>query len=108
MNTVSMETLSSNTVITEDTKDVVTMEATDHNLDVLQILHLIIASSGIITNLIVVVVFLKDEKLRRKAPNICIINQVGSNIFLTHNRVFAISYIRFSLILQPPGKSLEK
>ena len=45
--------------------------------DVMEILQIIIASSGIITNLTVVVVFLNDKKLRRKTPNICIINQVG-------------------------------
>ena len=45
--------------------------------DVMDILQIIIASSGIITNLTVVIVFLNDKKLRRKTPNICIINQVG-------------------------------
>ena len=45
--------------------------------DVTEILQMIIASSGIITNLTVVIVFLNDKKLRRKTPNICIINQVG-------------------------------
>ena len=36
----------------------------------------IIASVGIITNLTVIVVFLNHKKLRRKIPNIFIINQV--------------------------------
>ena len=45
--------------------------------DVMEILQITITSSGIITNLIVVIVFLNDKKLRRKTPNICIINQVG-------------------------------
>ena len=45
--------------------------------DVMEILQMVIASSGIITNLTVVIVFLNDKKLRRKTPNICIINQVG-------------------------------
>ena len=44
--------------------------------DVLQIIQAIIASCGIITNLIVVVVFLTSKNLRRKIPNMCIINQV--------------------------------
>ena len=79
MSVVSMETITGNRLITEDDKDVVTMAPTDNTLDVLQILHLIISSSGIFTNLIVVVVFLNDQKLRRKTPNICIINQVGRN-----------------------------
>ena len=50
--------------------------------DVMKILQLVIASLGIITNLIVVVVFLNHKKLRRKIPNICIINQVSEIICL--------------------------
>ena len=42
----------------------------------MKIVQVIIASMGVITNIIVVIVFLKDRKLRRKIPNICIINQV--------------------------------
>ena len=45
--------------------------------DVMKILQLVIASLGVTTNLIVVVVFLNHKKLRRKIPNICIINQVS-------------------------------
>ena len=48
------------------------------NLDIMQILQLVIASLGITTNLIVVVLFLNHKKLRRKIPNICIINQVSA------------------------------
>ena len=47
------------------------------NFDIMQILQLVIASLGITTNLIVVVVFLNHKKLRKKIPNICIINQVS-------------------------------
>ena len=43
----------------------------------MKIVQVIIASMGVITNIIVVIVFLNDRKLRRKIPNICIINQVG-------------------------------
>ena len=43
----------------------------------MKIIQVIIASMGVITNIIVVIVFLNDRKLRRKIPNICIINQVG-------------------------------
>ena len=43
----------------------------------MKILQLVIASLGVTTNLIVVVVFLNHKKLRRKIPNICIINQVS-------------------------------
>ena len=46
-------------------------------INVMNILQIIIASLGITTNLIVVVVFLNHKKLRRKIPNICIINQVS-------------------------------
>ena len=46
------------------------------HFDIMKILQLVIASLGITTNLIVVVVFLNHKKLRRKIPNICIINQV--------------------------------
>ena len=42
------------------------------------IVHSIIASFGMLTNLTVIVVFLNHRKLRRKVPNICIINQVSS------------------------------
>ena len=38
----------------------------------------VIACLGVITNIVVVIVFLNDRKLRRKIPNICIINQVCS------------------------------
>ena len=46
------------------------------NFDAMKIIQIIIACIGIITNIIVVIVFLNDKKLRRKIPNICIINQV--------------------------------
>ena len=45
--------------------------------DVMKILQVIIASLGITANSIVVFVFLNHKKLRRKLPNICIINQVS-------------------------------
>ena len=42
----------------------------------MKILQITIASMGMVTNLVVVIVFLNDRKLRRKIPDICIINQV--------------------------------
>ena len=45
-------------------------------MDIMKILQTAITSMGIVTNLIVVTVFVNDRKLRRKIPNICIINQV--------------------------------
>ena len=50
------------------------------SFDVMKVIQFVIASLGITTNLIVVVVFLNHKKLRRKIPNICIINQVSSII----------------------------
>ena len=44
--------------------------------DVMMILSSTIASLGIISNLTVVVAFLRNKKLRIKIPNIFIINQV--------------------------------
>ena len=48
----------------------------------MKILKLVIASLGIITNFFVVVVFLNHKKLRRKIPNICIINQVSATTYI--------------------------
>ena len=50
----------------------------DHSgkFNAMKIVILVIACVGIITNAVVVIVFLNDRKLRRKIPNICIINQV--------------------------------
>ena len=41
------------------------------------ITHCTISSVGIVTNVTVIIVFLNDKKLRKKIPNIFIINQVG-------------------------------
>ena len=40
----------------------------------MKIVIVVIACVGVTTNLIVVIAFLNDKKLRRKIPNICIIN----------------------------------
>ena len=45
--------------------------------DTMVIVHSIIASVGIVTNLTVVIVFMNHKKLKHKIPNICIINQVS-------------------------------
>ena len=58
----------------------ITMENSQNDskgFDIMQILQLVIANLGITTNLIVIIVFLNHKKLRRKIPNICIINQVS-------------------------------
>ena len=54
-----------------------TAEDTSTGTNTMGIVHSVIACVGIVTNLTVAVVILNDRKLRRKVPNICIINQVG-------------------------------
>ena len=53
--------------------------------DVMMILQSIIASVGVLVNLLVVVVFLINKTLTCKIPNIFIINQVG-HLFLFTNK----------------------
>ena len=62
----------------DNVTDVIDSEDDSGKFNGLKILQLVIASMGVITNIIVVIVFLNDRKLRRKIPNICIINQVGT------------------------------
>ena len=75
MDTVTAHAVSTATV----TKEMVTTEETSASggYDVMKILQVIIACLGVFTNLIVVVVFLNNKQMRRKIPNICIINQVS-------------------------------
>ena len=65
-------------------------------LNAMKIVILVIACTGVVTNIIVVIVFLKERKLRRKIPNICIINQVG--IFL--NFFFKLNNTKVPLIFK--------
>ena len=51
-------------------------------LNIIHILQCTIASVGIVANFTVVVAFLKNRKLRRKIPNIFIINQVKQFCYL--------------------------
>ena len=46
-------------------------------VDTMKLIHSIIASVGIVTNLTVVIAFLNHKKLRKKIPNICIVHQVS-------------------------------
>ena len=62
----------------ENVTDVMNNEDNSGKFNTMKVLQIIIASSGIITNITVVVVFANDRTMRRKIPNICIINQVGS------------------------------
>ena len=67
--------------------DNVTFLPTDKSLDEPMeentfITHCTISSIGIVTNFIVIIVFLNDKKLRKKIPNIFIINQV--RVFLNN------------------------
>ena len=50
--------------------------------DTMMIVHSIIATVGIVTNLTVVIVFLNHKKLKHKIPNICIIHQVCLLLYL--------------------------
>ena len=70
MDNITMDAVTMNTVAMGDVEG-------STGYDAMEILQIMIASSGIITNLTVVIVFLNDKKLRRKTPNICIINQVS-------------------------------
>ena len=65
----------------DNVTDVIDSEDDSGKFNALKILQLVIASMGVITNLIVVIVFVNDRKLRRKIPNICIINQVCIFLF---------------------------
>ena len=65
-------------------------------LNAMKIVILVIACTGVVTNLIVIIVFLNDRKLRRKIPNICIINQVC--IFL--NFFFKLNNTKVPLIFK--------
>ena len=60
----------------ENVTDVINNEDDTRKFNAMKILQLVIASTGLITNNIVIIVFLNDRKMRRKIPNICIINQV--------------------------------
>ena len=50
---------------------------TSNEFDVMMILQMLIASIGIIANFTVVFAFLNHKQLRRKVPNMFIINQVS-------------------------------
>ena len=80
-----MDTLTIHAVSTAMvTKETVTMGEMNASggYDVMKILQVVIACLGVFTNLIVVVVFLNNKQMRRKIPNICIINQVSTLLFL--------------------------
>ena len=51
---------------------------------IIMITTIAIASLGMISNLIVIVAFLNDKKLRKKIPNMFIINQVGKFCLLSY------------------------
>ena len=73
---------------------VVTINSTSNNLKTgnsrtqsIRLIQTSIASVGIVANLTIIVVFLNHKKLRRKIPNIFIINQVRINYIITHPRM---------------------
>ena len=82
----------------DNVTDVIDSEDDSAKFNGLKILQLIIASMGVITNIIVVIVFLNDRKLRRKIPNICIINQVGYSYFFTSSKLKCMKLRGFTLL----------
>ena len=61
-----------------NSSDIATIPSSTAHYNIMTIVQSSIASIGIISNFIVVIAFLNDRKLRRKIPNIFIINQVSS------------------------------
>ena len=59
---------------------------TSDKIDVMMTLHSLIASVGIVANITVVIAFVNHRKLRRKIPNIFIINQVGNEDFVSTSK----------------------
>ena len=77
--------------VTEDVDKNITLNSTDiitksKNFNIVQILQCTIASVGIVANLMVVIAFLRNKKLRHKIPNIFIINQVRFINVLLHTK----------------------
>ena len=65
------------------------------NFDLMEILSIIIASVGITSNFTVIIVFLRDKKLRIKIPNILIIHQVtclNSDLRFGHQNSSVVDY----------------
>ena len=79
---VSASSLATNTQTSLVAITTVELIQAGDNTDLMKILQTLISTCGITTNLLVVIVFLNDKEMRRKIPNICIINQVGLNICL--------------------------
>ena len=75
---VSAASLATNTPMSVVATTTVELIEAGDNTDLMKILQTLISTCGITTNLLVVIVFLNDKEMRRKIPNICIINQVGS------------------------------
>ena len=74
-----------NTTITNETfisNNSGTGNAREDSIRIIRIIQSSVASVGIIANLTVIVVFLNHRKLRRKIPNIFIINQVRKSTHL--------------------------
>ena len=64
-----------------NTSTSVNMEDNSESLDVMYLLSNSISSVGVIANIIVIIAFLNHGKLRKKIPNIFIINQVSWHSF---------------------------
>ena len=90
---VSASSLATNTQRSLVATTTVELIQAGDNTDLMKILQTLISTCGITTNLLVVIVFLNDKEMRRKIPNICIINQVGLNICIINKVGFNICII---------------
>ena len=70
-------------------------------IEIMMIFKSVIASVGIIANLTVVVVFGNHRKLRRKIPNIFIINQVSKHLKLFISLLSTISTLNGYIYFKP-------
>ena len=71
------------------------------NFDVMRILQIIISSVGIMANLTVVVVFVNHKQLRRKVPNMFIINQVSYFCFYIEKGVHCHIFLPYANVFSP-------
>ena len=84
-----MAKLSFETTHSDNTTQNVTSTVSEENsetVDIMMIIHSLIASVGIVGNWTVMVAFLNHKRFRNKIPNIFIINQVSYNTNLVKIR----------------------
>ena len=94
----------------ENVTDIIDIEDDSGNFNGMKIVQISIGTMGIITNAAVVIVFLNDRKLRRKIPNICIINQVGTiyDSYTIHPNICIINQVSiYSYIIQTKSDEIS-